>query len=90
MSFPWLDRPAPATDGLDRRVSAAQRELRERSALFARLGVPVADATARLCAHVAWEFEPASKHAAQQARPSALSDEAIGGLVAEVYDSKRY
>lgn len=90
MSFPWLETSAPASDGPARRLLAAQRELRERSALLARLGTPVADATARLCARVAWEFEPPSAHGGGHVRPAGLDDAAIAALVAEVYASKRF
>ncbi len=77
-------------NGPARRLSAAQRELRERSALLARLGMSVADATARLCARVAWEFDPPAGSSGNHLRPPALSDAAVAALVAEVFASKRY
>ena len=90
MSFPWLQPTAPVADGPARRLSAAQRELRERAALLARLGLSVADATARLCARVAWDFDPPSTGGGTHVRPPGLSDGAVAALVAEVYASKRF
>ena len=84
MTFSWQQPSAPIHDGADRRLAACQRELRERSAMLARLGMSVADATSRLSARIAWEFDGAS------GRPEGLSDAAIAGLVAEVYASKRF
>lgn len=92
-TFPWLDHTpsaVPAGHGPDRRLAAAQRELRERSALLARLGMSAEDATARLCSRVAWEFDPSSTHRGWHVRPDGLSDEAVGALVREVYASKRF
>ncbi len=58
------------------RVDAELRELRERAALFYRLGVAVETATARLIARVAWEHDP---------RPAALADAAIDAVVRATY-----
>lgn len=89
-TFPWLDPTAPAASGPDRRLAAAQRELRERSALLARLGMSADDAAARLCARIAWEFDPSSTRGGCHLRPDGLSDEAVKALVREVYASKRF
>lgn len=90
VTFPWLDRTRTASDGAARRLAASQRELRERSALLARLGLSEADCAARLAARVAWEFEPSSTHGGHHARPAGLGDQDIAALVREVYASKRY
>lgn len=90
MTFPWLQPSAPVADGPAHRLAAAQRELRERSALLARLGLSVADATARLSARVAWDYDPGSPAGGRHVRPAELSDVAIAKLVADVYASKRY
>ena len=90
MTFPWLEPPAPVADGAARRLAAIQRELRERSALLARLGMSQAEAAARLSARVAWEYTPASGHGGHHVRPEGLSDQDITALVGEVYASKRF
>jgi hypothetical protein len=80
MSFPWLDRTPPRSDGAARRTKVAQEELAHRAALFFRLGFSEAAATARLSARIAWEFDqPSSK------RPADLSDAAIAELVRKTY-----
>ncbi len=75
MTFPWL---APRPTGTPRGswTTAALRELRDRAALFYRLGVPADAATARLIARVAWECPH---------RPAALDDAAIAALVRDTY-----
>ncbi len=75
MSFPWLDS-APRIDGSARHATVATEELSHRAALFYRLGYSEADATARLTARIAWEYDK---------RPTGLSDEAIAKLVHETY-----
>lgn len=81
MAFPWLTsqrapgRPAGYT-------TAASAELRDRAALFSRLGFTAADASRRLQARVAWEHELTR-------RPAALDDAAISALVDEVYKRQR-
>ncbi|MEO8699632.1 MAG: hypothetical protein ABI867_06290 [Kofleriaceae bacterium] len=75
MSFPWLDRTAPAA-GAQSRVDVAAAELANRAGLLYRLGYSVADATTRLSASIAWEYDP---------RPSALSDHAVAKIVADTY-----
>ena len=58
-------------------MDAALRDLRERAAMFARLGYTEKDAAARLQSRIAWDFE--------RSRPAGLSDAAITKLVAEAY-----
>ena len=81
MTFPWLTPTVPRPSG-DRCLEAQKRELRDRAALFFRLGYSEADATARLVAAVAWEHDSTSS---AHKRPDALSDAAIGELVKETY-----
>lgn len=76
MSFPWLDRTPPRTDGADRRAQVAVAELASRAGLLFRLGFSQAAATKRLVDRIAWEYDP---------RPAALSDAAIGKIVADTY-----
>jgi hypothetical protein len=90
VTFPWLSPRAAVADRSDHRLAATRRELRERSAMLARLGMSPEDATARLCARMAWEFDPCTSTPGSHQRPAELSDEAIGALVREVYASKRF
>jgi hypothetical protein len=81
--FAWLTpTPAPA-DGPDRRARVACAELAARAGLLYRLGFTEAEATARLVARTAWEFDPVGPGAHR--RPAALSDQAIAKIVAETY-----
>jgi hypothetical protein len=84
MSFPWLHCTPPAHDGAERRTRIAVAELASRAGLLFRLGFVEADATRRLCARVAWEYDPPSKHGPHH-RPAALSDPAIAKIVADTY-----
>lgn len=81
--FAW-EQPA-RTNNAARRTEVARAELASRAALLYRLGFSVADATARLVARTTWEFDPAR---GAHRRPDALSDQAIGKLVAETYARK--
>jgi hypothetical protein len=85
MSFPWLDRTPPRTDGSDRRAKVAAEELAHRAALFYRLGFSEADATERLKARIAWEFEPTAKTGGHHARPAGLTDDAVAKIVRDTY-----
>lgn len=87
--FEWLaPTPAPA-DGAERRARVARAELAARAGLLYRLGFTQAEATARLVARTAWEFDPAADPASGSSgahrRPEALSDPAIAAVVAETY-----
>jgi hypothetical protein len=82
VSFPWLDRTPPSTRGAAARLAAQVRELRDRAALYYRLGFTAEAATARLVASVAWEHEPSG---GAHRRPAGLSDEAIATAVRETY-----
>ncbi len=84
MSFTWLDRTPPRTDGADRRATVATEELAHRAALLYRLGFTVDAATERLTARIAWEYDAPSKHSAHQ-RPSSLSDAAVAKIVKDTY-----
>ena len=56
----------------------------DRAATMFRLGFSQQQATRRLCARVAWEFDPPSK-AGVHKRPDGLSDSAIAKIVADTY-----
>ena len=84
MSFPWLERTPPRTDGSSRRSKVAEVEIADRAALFYRLGFSVEDATARITSRVAWEFDPTAKQG-HHARPASLSDQAIAKIVKDTY-----
>ena len=83
MSFPWLDRTPPRADGADRRAQVEAVEIASRAGLLYRLGYPQAAATQRLCARIAWEYDQPTTGAHK--RPAALSDAAIGKIVADTY-----
>ncbi|MEZ4367058.1 MAG: hypothetical protein R2939_12355 [Kofleriaceae bacterium] len=84
MSFAWETSP-DLHRGRIAHADALARELGDRAALFYRLGVPAADASARLAARIAWEFEGPAHGRGHAPRPGSLSDSAIRTLVADVY-----
>jgi hypothetical protein len=88
MTFEWLDRTAPRGDGSKLRSKVAADEIADRAATLFRLGFTQAAATARLCARIAWEYDPPSRAGGHHHRPSALSDAAIGKIVAETFARK--
>lgn len=86
MSFPWLDTTPPRATGADQRAKVACAELTAQAGLLYRLGFSEADATKRLCARVAWEYDQPQTGA--HTRHASLSDAAIGKIVAETYARK--
>ena len=85
--FSWQTPTSVPVGGAERRVRVACAELAHRAGLLYRLGFTEAEATARLAARTAWEFDPASQHGAHR-RPDALSGPAIAKIVAETYARK--
>ena len=84
MSFEWLERaPMRKHDG-KLRAQAIANELVERAGTMFRLGFTQTQATQRLAARIAWEFDPPAKHGPHK-RPESLSDAAIGKIVADTY-----
>jgi hypothetical protein len=83
MEFPWL-QTKPPHGGAAARARVATDEVAHRAGLLFRLGFSEAAATTRLCARVAWEYDPPSKHGPHR-RPDALSDPAIAKIVADTY-----
>lgn len=84
MSFEWMDRTPGRADGSEKRAKVAAAELANRAGTLYRLGFSQAEATKRLCARIAWEFDPPSK-SGDHKRPASLSDDAIGTIVADTY-----
>ena len=84
MSFAWLERTPPRKNGSKLRAQVAATELADRAGTMFRLGFTQAQATARLVARIAWEFDPMSK-SGHHKRPEALSDAAIAKIVADTY-----
>jgi hypothetical protein len=84
MSFEWLERTPMHKHGGKLRAYALAGELADRAGTMFRLGFTQAQATQRLAARVAWEFDPVAKHG-QHKRPESLSDAAIGKIVADTY-----
>lgn len=84
MSFPWLVCTPPRPDGAERRAEVATAELASRAGVLFRLGFSQAEATRRLTAAVAWEYETGSARPACQ-RPAQVSDQAIARIVADTF-----
>lgn len=84
MSFDWLQTTPGRANGTDLRAKVAAAELASRAGTLFRLGFSQADATRRLCARVAWEFDPPGVTSPHR-RPDALSDAAIARIVADTY-----
>ncbi|HEX4416532.1 MAG TPA: hypothetical protein VH165_01480 [Kofleriaceae bacterium] len=84
MSFPWLHVTPPRAGGADRHAQVASAELASRAGMLFRLGFSQADATRRLSAAVAWEYDTGAAGRAYH-RPAALSDHAIAKIVADTY-----
>ena len=84
MDFEWLECTPGRKDGSKLRTNAACAELADRAGTMFRLGFSQAKAIERLCAHVAWEYDPSSKRGYHK-RPDGLSDQAIQKIVADTY-----
>jgi len=85
MSFEWLDCTPGRPNGSKLRSDVAAEELADRAGTMFRLGFSQAEATKRLCARIAWEFDPPAKTGGYHKRPAALSDQAISKIVADTY-----
>jgi hypothetical protein len=88
MTFEWLDCTRPRGNGAQQRGKVAAAELADRAATLFRLGFSQAAATTRLCARIAWEFDPPSRHGGPHTRPTTLSDAAVAKIVADTYARK--
>ena len=84
MSFPWLVCTPPRPDGAALRAKVATAELASRAGVLYRLGFSQTDATRRLAAAVAWEYDTGSSRPVYR-RPAALSDQAIAQIVADTF-----
>ena len=81
-----MERTPGRPNGSKLRAEVAAAELAHRAGTLYRLGFSEADAVKRLCARMAWEYEPASKPGAgHHRRPDALSDQAIAKIVKDTY-----
>ena len=80
MPFPWLTPTRPSSPAADTQLEAQLREVRDRAALFYRLGYSAEDATARITSAIAWEHE--------RRRPEGLSDAAIADAVRETFQRR--
>ena len=85
MSFEWLDRTPPRKNGSQLRAKVAAAEIADRAGTLYRLGFTQAAATSRLCARIAWEFDPPSRTGGHHKRPSGLADADIAKIVADTY-----
>ncbi len=85
MSFEWLERTKGKQNGSQLRAKVAATELADRAGTLYRLGFSQQEATKRLCARIAWEYDPHSKHGGPHKRPDELSDEKIKKIVADTY-----
>ena len=84
MDFEWLDCTPGRKDGSKLRTKVACAELADRAGTLFRLGFSQDAAARRLCARVAWEYDPSSKRGFHK-RPDGLSDHAIQKIVADTY-----
>jgi hypothetical protein len=84
MSFPWLVCTPPRPDGAERRAEVATAELASRAGVLFRLGFSQAEATRRLTAAVAWEYETGAAQPICQ-RPAQVSEQAIARIVADTF-----
>jgi hypothetical protein len=87
MPFPWLQCTPPREGGADRRAKAAAAELTSRAGVLYRLGFSKADATRRLVAAVAWEYDSGGKQPLVR-RPEVLSDAAIERIVSDAFERR--
>ena len=85
MSFEWLETTPGRKNGSQLRAHVAAAELADRAGTLYRLGFSQAAATARLCARVAWEFDPPSKHGGHHKRHATLTDADVAKIVADTY-----
>jgi len=83
MAFSWMNTTPPRPSAVDARAATACAELASRAGLLYRLGYTEADATQRLCATIAWEFDQPNHQ-----RPAALSEQAIATIVTDTYARK--
>jgi hypothetical protein len=84
MSFSWLVSTPPRREGADDRAKVAAAELASRAGVLFRLGFSEPDATRRLTAAVAWEYDTGSQRPGCS-RPAALSDQAIAKIVSDTF-----
>jgi hypothetical protein len=84
MSFPWLVCTPPRPDGAERRAKVAMAELASRAGTLYRLGFSQADATRRLTAAIAWEYDTGAAKPRYH-RPAAISDQAIAKIVSDTF-----
>lgn len=81
-----MERTPGKKNGSKLRADVAAAELANRAGTLYRLGFSEKDAVARLCARVAWEYDPSSQAGrGSHRRPDALSDQAIAKIVSETY-----
>jgi hypothetical protein len=85
MSFEWLESTPARKNGPQERAKVAAAEIADRAGTLYRLGFSQADATARLCARIAWEFDPPSKHSGHHQRHPTLTDADVAKIVADTY-----
>ena len=84
MRFEWMECTPGKKNGSKLRADVSAAELANRAGTMYRLGFPEKEAVARLCARVAWEYDPSAK-TGHHRRPDALSDKAIAKIVADTY-----
>jgi hypothetical protein len=84
MSFEWMHRTPGKPNGSKLRAEVAAAELANRAGTLYRLGFSEKEAVARLCARMAWEYDPPST-SGHHRRPDALSDKAVAKIVADTY-----
>ncbi|CAN5679938.1 hypothetical protein BH11MYX1_BH11MYX1_51880 [soil metagenome] len=82
MSFEWLAK-TPNKHGMPH-VHTVTTEFADRAGTLFRLGFTEQQATDRLAAWIAWEYDAPTQHGPHR-RPEALSDAVIAKIVADTY-----
>ena len=82
MSFEWLAK-ARNEHGKPQ-IHTVTAELADRAGTLFRLGFTQQQATDRLAARIAWEYDPPTTHGPHR-RPEALSDAAIAKIVSDTF-----
>ena len=81
VSFDWMNAQTPdRARGAKQRRAMYRAELSERAAMLARLNYSQAQACARLCANVDWDFEVGTG-----GRPAGITDDEVERIVKASY-----
>lgn len=71
--FEWMEAPRVRRT-TERTAETRDDEIKRRATLFARLGVPKAEAQKRLISYLTWEYERVGKPAAIKRLPALVTE----------------